>query len=154
MPNLFSTNNFVKFRLDILFFNTRYVDWVTSKENHCMFCDVCNNPQLVCTMFYFILLRLLSNRFIGLLNSFETLLKISLVSSACSDHDLLMSKSLKESLVQCTWDILNDLCFKMSPDVFYTIYKDFRPNVDYKCSCFKIINIHYLEYIKHKFDKK
>ena len=81
------------------------------------------------------------------------------MSSACSDHDLLMLKSLKESSVQCMWDILNDLCLKMSPDVFYTdifytIYKYFRPNIDYKCSCFKIIIILYLEYIKRKFDKK
>ena len=38
------------------------------------------------------------------------------MSSTCSDHDLLMLKSLKESSVQCMWDILNDLCLKMSPE--------------------------------------
>ena len=36
-----------------------------------MFFEVCSNPQSTCVMFYPILLRLLSNNFIGLFDSFE-----------------------------------------------------------------------------------
>ena len=105
-------------------------------------------------MFYSILLRLLSNSLIELFDSFETCSNLVVGSRNCSDNNFLMLKTLTESSVICMRDILNDLCWKMTPDVFHTIYKEFRPNVDYKCSCFKIINVHYLEYIKHKFDKK
>ena len=66
MSIIFSTNNFVKYKLNIWFLNTHYLDLVRSKENQCMFFDVCNNLQIVCVMFYSILMCLLSNNFIDL----------------------------------------------------------------------------------------
>ena len=62
-------------------------------------------------------------------------------------ENLLLLKRLKEASVQCMNDILKELCSLMSSDVFNTIYKKFRPNIDYKWKYFKIANVNYLEYI-------
>ena len=65
-----------------------------------------------------------------------------------------MLKTLKESSIQFMLDVLNDLFTNMRSDVFDYIYMCFKASVHYTVNCFKIVNIHYFEYINEKFEKK
>ena len=93
-------------------------------------------------------MRILANDFIDLFNCFQN----------CSILDCYlkkdMLKTLKELSIQCMFDLFKDLCSNIRPEMLEYIYKNFKPNVYYTSSCFKIVNTHYLEYISHKFEKK
>ena len=100
MSNLFLKNNILKFKLDILYSNNRYIDLVRSKKNRCMFFDSCNSPPAVCVIFLSILMCILPYGFIELIGCLEH----NSVSNFYNKKDIL--KLVKEVSIQCILDIL------------------------------------------------
>ena len=93
-------------------------------------------------------MRILANDFVDLFNCFQN----RFMPDCYAKEDTL--KPLKELSIQCMVGVFKDLYWNIKPEMFEYIYKNFKPNVHYTSSCFKIANTHYLEYIIHKFEKK